>query len=1035
MLLRALTLPFVSLLLGTIPVAVGAQEFGKNKVQYRTFDWKYIQSANFDVYYYDKAGLNLATFTAYVAEDALSSIQKNVRFSLTDRVSIIVYNSKNHFQQTNVVNAYMPEGVGGVTELYKNRIVVPFEGEWEKFRHVIHHELVHAVLNDKFYGGSVQSLISNDIQVDLPIWMNEGLAEFEAHDGYNSETDMFVRDAVIGEYLPELYRMSGFFAYRGGQAFYWYVAENYGRDKIGELLDRLRSTSLDEAFRGAFGKGIKEFSDQFSYDMKVLYWPDIADRTRPQDFAEVLTSHVEEESFMNASPSISPDGSMVGYISDRDGSRSVYLMELAGDREVRQLFEGERNVEFEELHLLSPRISWSPDSRSVAMAVKSRGSDVIMMVNVESGEKRRIELPLEAIYSVAWSHGGAQLAFQGIIGDMSDIYTYDIKSGVLENRTGDIYSDFDPVWSTDDRSLYFLSDRAANGVQQDSGLQFRVWEYDFQQIDLYQLDLASGALGRVTSDEAREKSPFSGPDQSYFFISNRNGIDNIYHATGVDSTPRPLTNSITGIEQLSATPDGSKMVFSAWNGTGYDLFLLRSPMDETLGLDSLEMTTYARRVLPVEEGSAGRDLVEVDEGAAQTALLGYGEVTIDLEEAVVASDRGDVVDTDVFLPSGELPSGALSPEGDFLSRDYKVKLSTDIIQATGGYSSFYGPQGVIQALFSDELGDHRILVATDLQLDLNNSDFYLTYDYLANRTDYRVGLFQEAVLFRVGSFGDITRFRERGVSTKLSYPLDRFRRVEGSFTFMNVSRESISRDGFLPDQSKFMALPGVGHVFDNTESLLLSPVRGSRYYNNVTFSPKIGENGVGFVTLETDFRHYIPLDKWGLWDIAMRFTGGASFGGEPQQFYVGGIDGFWINSDFADDGIPIENAEDYSLFSPVFPLRGYDWGEALGSKYGLVNLELRYPLLIGGSGGVLASLLQFVTGTAFVDVAAAWDDELSLTRELLDGRTVVDDLRIGTGFGLRSFLLGLPVRFDIAWRYDLDAWTGASYYISLGSDF
>ena len=36
---------------------------------------------------------------------------------------------------------YMQEGIGGVTELFKNRVVIPFEGDYDQFRHVIHHEL------------------------------------------------------------------------------------------------------------------------------------------------------------------------------------------------------------------------------------------------------------------------------------------------------------------------------------------------------------------------------------------------------------------------------------------------------------------------------------------------------------------------------------------------------------------------------------------------------------------------------------------------------------------------------------------------------------------------------------------------------------------------------------------------------------------------------------------------------------------------------------------------------------------------------
>ena len=125
---------------------------GKNKVQYKKFDWYFIQSKHFDVYFAE-GGDYIASYAADVAEQSYKSISKSFRYELTNRVSIIVYNSHNDFQQTNVIDEYMEEGIGGVTELFKNRVVVPFEGDYKKYRHVIHHELVHAVINDMFYGG------------------------------------------------------------------------------------------------------------------------------------------------------------------------------------------------------------------------------------------------------------------------------------------------------------------------------------------------------------------------------------------------------------------------------------------------------------------------------------------------------------------------------------------------------------------------------------------------------------------------------------------------------------------------------------------------------------------------------------------------------------------------------------------------------------------------------------------------------------------------------------------------------------------
>lgn len=1019
----------LGLLLVSVPLA--AQEFGKNKVQYRTFDWKFIQSENFDIYYYDEAGYNLASFTAHVAQGALPSLETNLRYRLPGRISLIVYNSKNDFQQTNVVGSYMPEGVGGVTELFKNRVVVPFEGDWEKFRHVIHHELVHAVLNEKFYGGSIMSIITNNIQTELPLWMNEGLAEFEAYDGYNVETDMFIRDAVIGEYMPELYELGGYFAYRGGQAFYWYVAENYGRAKIGELLDRVRTAaSLDEAFRGAFDKGIEEFSEQFLYDLKKIYWPDIADRRRPRDFATALTDHREDEAFFNMSPAISPDGSRVVFISDRDGPRSVYIRDVEGDDEPEELIEGERNIEFEELHILTPAISWSPDSRRVAIAVKSKGRDAIFLVDVESGDKERIAIDLDAIYSVDWSRDGSRLTFQGIKGDRSDIYIYAIASRRLENLTDDIYSDFDPQWSEDGATVAFLSDRRDNPIRRDTGVGEMIWDYPYDQVDIYTIDAADKTLRRITNDAAREKSPVPGPDGRLFYISDANGIDNIYLSESAGGPSRPLTNSITAIEQISITPDGSRMVFSAWNGEGYDVFLLRSPLDERIDGDTLAPTTFVQRTGMTAE--TVDDAVTVE---TEGEIIGYGEVEIELDEPVTDETRVGTESSDDTPRSARPPVGAVDSTGMFTPRDYKVRFTNDVVQATGGYNAFYGFQGLMQALFSDELGDHQIYLATNLQTDLQNSDFLLNYSYLAKPIDYHAALSQEAILLRIGTSGDIVRFRQIGGSFMASKPLSRFRRIELGVTGMNIRRENVQGSDLRDNQSKILVMPEARMVFDNTETLLLSPMLGTRYHVTATGSPKLGDDGVGFVTGAADFRHYIPLDRLGLFNIATRFTGAASFGPDPQQFFIGGMDGMWINSRFADQGIPIEDAEDYSLLSPVFPLRGTSWGESTGSKYGLVNLELRVPLLYGG-GGLLASIIPYLGGTVFIDAGAAWNDELSLTRTLTQtGETVTDDLLMSAGIGLRAFLFGYPVRVDFAWPYDIQQWGPMRVYFSLGADF
>lgn len=1028
----------IAALLAAILVAAAhdasAQQFGKNKLQYRAFTWKYIQTDHFDIYYYDDAGLNLAKFTANVSEHALAEIQEHWRYRINARVAIILYNSKNDFQQTNVISEYLPEGVGGVTELFKNRVVVPFEGDWEKFRHVIHHELVHAILNDKFYGGSIQDIISNRIQFMLPIWMNEGLAEFESQGGYDIETDMFIRDAVIGNYLPDLQELNGYFAYRGGQTFYWYVEKNYGREKIAELLNNCKSTgNLDEAFRRAFGKSLEEFNEQWKHDLKKQYWPDIADRKRPVDFANKLTNHKKEESFFNTSPSISPDGRRFAFISDRDGFRSVYVADIDKPEKAEQVFEGENDVNFEELHLLTPSIAWSPDSRSISLSVKSRGKDAIFIFDLKTGDDRKIEFDMDAIYSVAWSPDGQHLAFQGIKGDQSDIYVYTLKSRDLINITDDIYSDHDPQWSHDNRTIYFISDRRDNPVRTTNRRNTLIWNYNYHSSDIYSIQIDGRSLMQITNTPTiTEKSPTPGSGGNLLYISDQNGINNIYLRDSSGAT-RVLTNSISGIDQLAISGDDSKLVFNAWNDDGYDIFLLRLPFSLRYETDTLPQTKFLSEAsVASTNSSAASDTLSPESSVTPvTPVDGYGSVSIDPSDAVASLPPSSSASGVPVAFSTTVDSRVDS--GDFTSKDYKVKFSSDVVQATGTYDPFYGAQGMLQMLFSDVLGDHQIYAATNLQMDLKNSDFVVNYLYLPNRMDYGVGIFQNSTfgyLPGVDANYYLTRFRQLGLQSQAAYPFDRFTRLDMGISLSYIGREAMEPGDPQPDEGKLMFIPSFGYVFDNSSPWFFAPNKGSRYNITAQGSPKLGNAGVGFYSLLGDFRHYIPFDRDGFASLALRFAGGASFGPNPQKFFLGGQEG-WLNYEFSSRGT-FENPEDFFFFTPGYPMRGFNFSEAVGSKYGLANAELRFPLLQALVGGAVPLYLQ---GNIFADIGAAWNSSLNLTQQDASGNTITDDLLIGTGFGFRTYLFGLPARLDIAWSYTLESWSPPKYYLSLGYDF
>src|ERR1035437_1642922 len=368
---------------------VGAN-FGKNKVEYKDFKWQFIQSPHFDVYYY-QGGRELAEFVADHAEKALDSIEHYMQYDITNRIAILVYISHNDFQQTNAVGEFLPEGVGGVTELLKNRVIIPYEGDYELFRHVIHHELTHAVVNDMFIGGTYQSLLTGG-GMEIPTWMNEGLAEFGSLHGLDIETDMYMRDAVLNEAVPSLARLGGYVQYRVGQTMYWFIEQKYGPDKVGELLQRIKaSRSVEQGFRSTFGLSVSEFGEKFLQGLKVLYFPDIAKYEEPGDFAEDIADHKKLDNFMNVSPEISPQGDLVAFISDRNDYYDVYVQNLTQPKDIKKVLGGGgTSANFEELHLLTPGLSWSPDARRLALASKAGEADAIFLLDINGGKQERL---------------------------------------------------------------------------------------------------------------------------------------------------------------------------------------------------------------------------------------------------------------------------------------------------------------------------------------------------------------------------------------------------------------------------------------------------------------------------------------------------------------------------------------------------------------------------------------------------------------------------------------------------------------------
>lgn len=1051
-----------------------AQYFGQNKVQYKVFDWKYLQSQHFDVYFYQE-GEDIAQFTAFAAESALVSLTKNIGYDIKNRIPILVFNSHNEFQQNNAIDEYLPEGVGGVTELFKNRIVVPFEGDYEKFRHVIHHELLHAYMNDLYYGGSLQNIISQNISLQIPLWFNEGMAEYQSLGGNDKANDMFIRDAVIYDYLPPIDYIGGYLSYRGGQSFFAWLADEYGKEKIGDLMIQIKALNdVDDGFIDVYNMDLNELGEKWHKALKQTYWPDINTRQELNDFAFHITNSKNGDGFYNTAPALSPKGDKVVFISNRDDYFDVFLANVKTGKVIKKLISGTSTPDFEELHLLEPGLCWSPNGKKIAISVKSGDKDAIYVIDVESEDETELPIKFEGIFSVNWNPVSSTLVFRGDNSKQSDIWLYNLNTKKLTQVTNDLFSDLDPSWSSDGTKIYFTSDRGSYTDLKNIPSDFDMIDYDYHQKDLYVYDINTSTLERFTDiPNSTESSVVMSQDgKKVLYISDRNGISNIWMRNLETNEERPITNSLDPLSELSMSADGKRIAFVALNKGGYDLFYMDNPFDIDLNMTELPNTVFVQKMIDDQKrkDSLSNVVNELIQKNIQDSTLTGTEGTSDSlmafdtlsvgDSLLVASDSTkSVYGDDISLNLNKTNSDSVSSsdkvrlklktkdrkkfeiadntnsDGSFKVNNYKIKFSPDLIYSNANYSSFYGVQGIAQMAFSDVLGNHRIYVATSLVLDLKNSDYAFAYYYLPKRIDYGFSAYHSARFLLIGNTNasaQLYRYRTYGADISVSYPISKFKRLDGILSYNRLSKENLDNPNEPTEKLDFV-MPIVSYVHDNTLFGYTAPIKGTRYNISLLGTPKIGSGGVEFMSGIIDYRTYFELaDDY---NFALRLNGGASFGKNPQRFYIGGTEN-WINYQVQNDNLPIEEINDFAFSTPVLPLRGYNYNHRSGSKFALMNAEFRFPLFRYLIFGALPLGFQNIQGAIFTDIGTAWTNNKTLQffhKE--NGSLATKDLLVGVGMGTRLFFLYFPLKFDVAWEYNLQKFSKPRYYISLGADF
>jgi len=959
-LLRASLLAVVLAVLGTAGSA-SAQYFGQNKVQYDDFEFKTYSTDHFDIYFYPEERKAVMD-AGRMAERWYQRHSRTFLREFEKRKPLIFYANSADFQQTNAVQGQLGQGTGGVTESIKERVIMPLTGSYAETDHVLGHELVHSFQYDIALRKNNRGFSLRN----LPLWLVEGMAEYLSVGEVDTHTSMWLRDAALREDLPTIRQMTRnmreYFPYRYGQAYSAYIGGKYGDAAVTDLYKLSGRVGVDSALVYSLGITADSLSSEWKQSVRDTYLPRTKGRTPVDSVGEAIIGTPGAENQFHVSPSVSPDGRYVAFISRQNLFNTNLFVADTETGEIVQELEGTRsNPHFDALRFIDASGAWSPDGRRFAFITFAKGTNEINTFNVRTGEvqTRTAVKDVGAIRNLAWSPDGRYIAFSGMSGGISDLYLYDLGEGKVRQLTDDRYAVLQPTWSPDGSTVAFTTDRGEDGTE------FGNLKYGKYRPGL--IDVESGNVETIRPfSRGQQHNPQFSPDgRSLYFISDHDGFKDVYRYSRADGSVYRITELQTGVSGITATSpamsvaqQSGRMLFSVFSNSGYSIVSLSK--EETEGErvkrpDSLGSYTAAT-LPPVQSADGG--VVSDYLGDPNTGLPDQGA-----PEVSKASDR-------LYLDRIAPPSVGTSVGGRFGT------------QVAGGVG-FY---------FSDILGDQNLSVsvrANGTVKDIGGGVFYANRD---NRYNYGVGVshipsaFGRVRFIQSGSrllpVQVVQRIYRTQFTGQVSYPLSQTNRFELSaggtrygfgitvrngYTGQELDPSSL--DANFPDPF-YLSRVGFAYVGDFSRSGLTSPLQGGRYRFQVT--PQFGSRN--FVSVLADYRRYFFREPV---TFAIR--------GLHQGNYGASTNGF--SDVFGDVFIRESLGDSYQLgFVRGYSFRSFDRNtcefqqrcvleDLYGTRVALGSAEFRVPLL--GPEALGLSTFKYVPTdlVLFADAGVAWTSE------------------------------------------------------------
>lgn len=941
-----------------------------NRFQYHKYDRKVLHAGAVHLYF--PAGYDsLASFASLQLPDIIDEVYRQMGTYVRSSPSLIICPSPDQLYESNIGLYDIDVQTFPTVNLRGSRVLVPFEGSFEVFRSRLKEAWVRLTWEEQFRRDAEEQLLNR--QQLMPEWFRRGSIAFFAA-GWQPQDETALYPLLADSTVRSWDDLASRSPVLSGQAFCNFLARRYREDAAAQVFFQLRSgKSLPRSVRLVTKVRLDTLTARcfrFYQDRSVVWRPDQQEEMQvllQQRFGTGLRSW-----------SLSPDGSRVCFVLQKDGERRACTMSATA---LREPGSGAKPFLVYELPPwleqggadIYPLAGWHRDGAGLYVLLPEKGHLVLKLYDGRGRYlDRYILYGVDGVQAVL-PYDRDRWLLSAYRKGRSDLVLFDSRQLNYTALTGGIADHTDPV-RLGNRLIYrsgypadslWHSDTAARPY----GLYFK----DLVQ-PLKQLQATPDRLLAADSAWIVRKATGTNASGDLVFTDTRSGLN-------LRDSAAPSTTAIGNLAPAVKTP---------W---------LRDHLAFLRKKDSIDAV-----------------LAKVRAGDTRSVLAGI----LTPGEGLPPGARQDSVRHAMAYKSKKVRPYMLQLYNAYFSalvnNDYYINRYQPYAAYLGTFK-FPEAGAMAQGGFSDLFDNHHAGIGYRLPAGTEGSDFFVRYENTARKLDWHLLFFRKVESLKPDPgrewkdargypYPQAAKVKTHYYELGFRYPL----RYDWTLDFTTAARR---------DRTVFLATDRYSLTYEALQSwwsISSLVVRADKLKQTIPFLYRgwegramadlmaaTGKQSTVLYGLQLMLAWHQPLVK----DISFVLKGQAGYsGGRSRILYnFGGLDNNLVPR--TDTSVTFVQEAPYAFQTLITPLRGYAQNSLYGGSFGLINADVYFPLF--------RSLIPLHTGFSalnnlqlglFADVAATAHTEVL---------AAVPSRVYAYGVSARSMLAGYPLRFDLAW--------------------